>query len=81
MNCDAPMSRIICSFLVLCVDGTRLGTDGQDFFTSYDEVCESFDAMGLQENLLRGIYAYGMFINILIYNNFKSCLRNLISIG
>ncbi|KAG5030830.1 hypothetical protein JHK85_014812 [Glycine max] len=36
-----------------------LGTDGQDFFTSYDEVCESFDAMGLQENLLRGIYAYG----------------------
>lgn len=37
-----------------------LGTDGQEFFTSYDEVFESFDAMGLQENLLRGIYAYGM---------------------
>ncbi|KAK9275821.1 hypothetical protein L1049_023092 [Liquidambar formosana] len=36
-----------------------LSTDGQDFFTSYDEVYESFDAMGLQENLLRGIYAYG----------------------
>ncbi|KAK7859164.1 eukaryotic initiation factor 4a-13 [Quercus suber] len=36
-----------------------LGTDGQEFFTSYDEVFESFDAMGLQENLLRGIYAYG----------------------
>ncbi|RVX17436.1 Eukaryotic initiation factor 4A-15 [Vitis vinifera] len=36
-----------------------LGTDGQDFFTSYDEVYDSFDAMGLQENLLRGIYAYG----------------------
>ncbi|KAM0040647.1 putative RNA helicase [Helianthus debilis subsp. tardiflorus] len=34
-------------------------TDGQDFFTSYDEVYDSFDAMGLQENLLRGIYAYG----------------------
>ncbi|KAG1364518.1 Eukaryotic initiation factor 4A-3 [Cocos nucifera] len=34
-------------------------TDGQDFFTSYDEVFDSFDAMGLQENLLRGIYAYG----------------------
>jgi len=49
---------------VSCVDGTRLGADGQDFFTSYDEVCESFDAMGLQENLLRGIYAYGMYINI-----------------
>ncbi|XP_027916109.1 eukaryotic initiation factor 4A-14-like [Vigna unguiculata] len=36
-----------------------LSSDGQDFFTSYDEVYESFDAMGLQENLLRGIYAYG----------------------
>lgn len=40
-------------------DGCRLSADGQDFFTSYDEVYESFDAMGLQENLLRGIYAYG----------------------
>jgi len=36
-----------------------LSSEGQDFFTSYDEVCETFDAMGLQENLLRGIYAYG----------------------
>ncbi|PON57779.1 Eukaryotic initiation factor [Parasponia andersonii] len=33
--------------------------DGQDFFKSYDEACESFDDMGLKENLLRGIYAYG----------------------
>ena len=37
----------------------RLSQDVQDFFTSYDEVYDSFDAMGLQENLLRGIYAYG----------------------
>lgn len=37
----------------------RLNTDGQEFFTSYDEVYDSFDSMGLQENLLRGIYAYG----------------------
>ncbi|XLU25812.1 hypothetical protein S245_061878, partial [Arachis hypogaea] len=36
-----------------------LSADGQEFFTSYDEVYDSFDAMGLQENLLRGIYAYG----------------------
>ncbi|KAM0968121.1 hypothetical protein ACFX13_016839 [Malus domestica] len=36
-----------------------LGGDWQEFFTSYDEVHDSFDAMGLQENLLRGIYAYG----------------------
>jgi len=33
--------------------------DTEDFFTSYDEVHESFDDMQLQENLLRGIYAYG----------------------
>ncbi|MQM10769.1 hypothetical protein Taro_043667, partial [Colocasia esculenta] len=37
----------------------ELTEEGQDFFTSYDEVYESFDSMGLQENLLRGIYAYG----------------------
>ncbi|OMO66225.1 hypothetical protein COLO4_30690 [Corchorus olitorius] len=36
-----------------------LQTDGEEFFTSYDEVYESFDSMGLQENLLRDIYAYG----------------------
>ncbi|THU48835.1 hypothetical protein C4D60_Mb06t03170 [Musa balbisiana] len=36
-----------------------LNADGQEFFTSYDEICESFDDMGLHENLLRGIYAYG----------------------
>ncbi|XP_048227059.1 eukaryotic initiation factor 4A-14 isoform X5 [Ricinus communis] len=36
------------------------GRDSFDkFFTSSDEVYDSFDAMGLQENLLRGIYAYG----------------------
>lgn len=43
--------------LMICA--CRLSADGQDFFTSYDEVYDSFDAMGLQENLLRGIYAYG----------------------
>nr|GEZ10709.1 eukaryotic initiation factor 4A-15-like [Tanacetum cinerariifolium] len=36
-----------------------LSADGQDFFTLYDEVTKTFDAMGLLENLLRGIYAYG----------------------
>ena len=39
----------------------RLTAEGQDFFTSYDEVYDSFDNMGLQENLLRGIYAYGKY--------------------
>ena len=38
-----------------------LSAEGQEFFTSYDEVYESFDSMGLQENLLRGIYAYGIY--------------------
>ncbi|GMI92601.1 eukaryotic translation initiation factor 4A1 [Hibiscus trionum] len=38
----------------------ELDAVGQDFFTSYDEVYDTFDAMGLQENLLRGIYAYGI---------------------
>ncbi|KAI3837419.1 hypothetical protein MKW92_002566 [Papaver armeniacum] len=33
--------------------------DGQEFFTSYNEVHETFDDMGLKEDLLRGIYAYG----------------------
>ncbi|MQM11572.1 hypothetical protein Taro_044482, partial [Colocasia esculenta] len=37
----------------------ELVEEGKDFFTSYDEVYDSFDSMGLQENLLRGIYAYG----------------------
>ncbi|KAL0922173.1 hypothetical protein M5K25_006140 [Dendrobium thyrsiflorum] len=36
-----------------------LSADVQDFFTSYDEVYDNFDAMSLHENLLRGIYAYG----------------------
>ncbi|KAL9239961.1 hypothetical protein vseg_014231 [Gypsophila vaccaria] len=36
-----------------------LTVDAEDFFTSWDEVSESFDVMGLQENLLKGIYAYG----------------------
>ncbi|EOA11984.1 hypothetical protein CARUB_v10012714mg [Capsella rubella] len=34
--------------------------DDDEFFISYDEVHESFDAMGLQDNLLKGIYAYGL---------------------
>jgi hypothetical protein len=53
-----PTLKDSCFFFLFV--GSRLGSDGQDFFTSYDEVFESFDAMGLQENLLRGIYAYGM---------------------
>jgi len=50
---------VFCNLFVLEIN-CRLSADGQEFFTSYDEVYDSFDAMGLQENLLRGIYAYGM---------------------
>ncbi|GLT85569.1 hypothetical protein SLE2022_037560 [Rubroshorea leprosula] len=35
-----------------------LSEEGKDFFTSYDQVFDAFDKMGLTENLLRGIYAY-----------------------
>ena len=35
-------------------------TDKQ-FFTEWEESFDSFDQMGLHENLLRGIYAYGGF--------------------
>jgi translation initiation factor 4A len=33
--------------------------EGESFFTEWEESFESFDQMGLHENLLRGIYAYG----------------------
>merc|ERR1712205_215351 len=33
--------------------------EGEDAISTWDEVHETFDAMGLHENLLRGIYAYG----------------------
>lgn len=34
-------------------------TDKEAFYTDWEETYESFDQMGLHENLLRGIYAYG----------------------
>jgi translation initiation factor 4A len=32
---------------------------GEAFFTEWEESYDSFDQMGLHENLLRGVYAYG----------------------
>ena len=32
---------------------------GDEVISTWDEAYESFDGMGLHENLLRGIYAYG----------------------
>jgi len=37
----------------------RLNPESEDFAPEWEETFESFDAMGLHENLLRGIYAYG----------------------
>lgn len=43
-----------------CHDNTHsLGTSDTQFFTEWEESFDSFDQMGLHENLLRGIYAYG----------------------
>jgi hypothetical protein len=58
---------VVCATFDVClkIGCCRLTADGQDFFTSYDEVYDSFDAMGLQENLLRGIYAYGRYLMVL----------------
>ena len=44
---DAKMKEILSS------------REGEEAFARYDEVHESFDEMGLHQNLLRGIYAYG----------------------
>jgi translation initiation factor 4A len=40
------------------LDGSLNG-EGDYFISTWDEVHETFDVMGLHENLLRGIYAYG----------------------
>ena len=36
-----------------------LSNNEDKFFTDWEETFDSFDQMGLHENLLRGIYAYG----------------------
>jgi len=37
----------------------QLTSDMTDFESNWDEIVDSFDSMNLNENLLRGIYAYG----------------------
>lgn len=56
--------NLICLFIIFMpdffyFDYCRINAETDDFFTPYEEVCDTFDAMGLHENLLRGIYAYG----------------------
>ncbi len=43
-----------------CLLDRRMNEGGSEFFTEWEESFESFDQMNLHENLLRGIYAYGM---------------------
>jgi len=40
-------------------EGGNLGHSTEDFESNWDEICDNFDNMGLKEDLLRGIYAYG----------------------
>ncbi len=47
-------------FVLVC----SLNAEGDDFISTWDEVHETFDVMGLHENLLRGIYAYGTGLSI-----------------
>lgn len=41
-------------------NNVNIGVDSEGLIEgNYDQVVESFDAMGIKENLLRGVYAYG----------------------
>nr|VDC75550.1 unnamed protein product [Brassica rapa] len=54
---SAQVRLLSFELLILC----RLGGEGEEtFYTTYAEVCDSFDAMELRSDLLRGIYAYSM---------------------
>jgi translation initiation factor 4A len=48
-----------CNACVLCREAAGAPEDRADLQTNWEETVESFDAMELREELLRGIYAYG----------------------
>jgi hypothetical protein len=56
---DVPGDSQVCLMPFFSSFGSLNG-EGDDFISTWDEVHETFDVMGLHENLLRGIYAYGM---------------------
>jgi hypothetical protein len=56
--------------MVLFVLVCSLNAEGDDFISTWDEVHETFDVMGLHENLLRGIYAYGTGLSIKLNGTF-----------
>lgn len=49
-----------------------MGNNEDKFFTDWEETFDSFDQMGLHENLLRGIYAYGE--QLMLFCNFVGVL-------
>lgn len=53
--CSDPDRRRTC----LACPCSMSSDDNDKFFTEWEETFDSFDQMGLHENLLRGIYAYG----------------------
>lgn len=57
----------------------RIG-DSDTFYTEWEETYESFDQMGLHENLLRGIYAYGGFLAAVTCRHSWSCLLLLMAV-
>ena len=61
-------------------DSGRIG-EGDTFYTEWEETYESFDQMGLHENLLRGIYAYGEFLAAVTQQQppFHRCCESLIT--
>ncbi len=65
--CSQRCRRSKFSFFVLVCS---LNAEGDDFISTWDEVHETFDVMGLHENLLRGIYAYGTGLSIKLNGTF-----------
>jgi hypothetical protein len=55
-------------FKFFCQHSLDFDADEQIEFTQTEdvEVLNSFDTMGLKEDLLRGIYAYGIFISFFL---------------
>lgn len=71
-NYDDKMAEL-CAFFafvllvrfIWCAGSNRVSVacrqaEGGEFWSDWNESSESFDQMDLHENLLRGIYAYGM---------------------
>ena len=54
--------------------------DNNEFYTEWEETFDSFDQMGLHENLLRGIYAYGKQQPVPVFSVKGSYCFNLLQV-